>query len=359
MFDVMNTRTLEAMRTQGISGEENRMREVFRSVFASVLMISLFNPGVTQDAGKIKIETELVNVDVVVKDHAGKRINDLKKEDFEIYEDGVLQEIASFKPAPHPLRLVLLFDLSASMGAMSPAIKDEAMKLVGSLDQLDEMMVASFGMDVRWHTDWGGKALTTNAILDLKPASVPYNLPERPFPLPPGRRGGLADVNTNLYGAMHSLFERFGGRSGNEVALLFSDGVDRIDRNLAKQRPVKDPKQAIQEAQESWTQVYAACFKTERQKAWNGIMIGRDGYGSNCKFLSDIAGATGGQSFEFESQGDLAQVLKKTLDELRSQYSLAYYPSSQGNKVGFHKIKVVVKKSDLIARAREGYLISK
>jgi VWFA-related protein len=89
------------------------------------------------------------------------------------------------------------------------------------------------------------------------------------------------------------------------------------------------------------------------------ILSGSAGYRSNCKFLSEVADATGGRSFEFESQPELAQIMKKTLDELRSQYSLAYHPSSQGNRVGFHKIKVVVKKPDLIARAREGYLTSK
>jgi len=336
------------------------MKKVGKLGILTFLMVCLFGPGIAQqDEVKIKIDTELINLDVIVTDRDGKRIYDLKKEDFEIYEDGVLQEVTHFKTTRRPLRLILLFDMSTSMGAIFPAIKDEAVKLVESLNQLDEMMVVSFGMDAQWGADWGGKALTTNAILDLKSAPVPYNLPEQPFPLPPGRRQGLADVNTNLYGTMHSLFERFGGRSGNEVALLFSDGVDRVDRNLAKQRPVKDSKQVIQEAQESWTQVYAACFKTERHKSWNVLTIGRDGYGSNCKFLSELAGATGGQSFEFESQPDLAQVLKKTLDELRSQYTLAYYPSSKGNRAGFHKIKVVVKKSDVTARARDGYLISK
>ena len=336
------------------------MKKVGKLSILTLWMICLFSPSVAQqDEVKIKIDTELINLDVIVTDGAGKRVHDLKKEDFEIYEDGVLQEVTHFKATRRPLRLILLFDMSTSMGAVIPTIKDEAVKLVESLNQLDEMMVVSFGMDAQWLTDWGGKALTTNAILDLKSASVPYNLPERPFPLPPGRRGGLADVNTNLYGAMHALFERFGGRSGNEVALLFSDGVDKVDRNLAKQRPVNDSKQVIQEAQESWTQVYGACFKTERQKSWNVLTIGRDGYGSNCKFLAELAGATGGQSFEFESQPDLAQVLKKTLDELRSQYTLAYYPSSKGNRAGFHKIKVVVKKSDVTARARDGYLISK
>jgi len=169
----------------------------------------------------------------------------------------------------------------------------------------------------------------------------------------------LPDKNTNLFGAMRALFERAGGRSGNEVVVLISDGKDSVDRDLAKQRPVKDSKQVVREAQGSQAQIYAACFKFERENSGIGIPIGGGDYGSDCKFLSEIADATGGRSYEFESQSALAQALKKTLDELRSQYTLAYYPSSQGNRAGFHKIKVVVKKPDLTARTREGYLVSK
>ena len=178
--------------------------------------------------------------------------------------------------------------------------------------------------------------------------------------MPPGGRVGLPDKDTNLFGAMGALFERFGGRSGNEIVLLFSDGKDSVDRDLAKQRPVKDSKQVIQKAQGGWAQIYAACSKLEREGSWSPFPTGgRGGYGSDCKFLSEIADATGGRAFEFESQTALAQVLKKTLGELKSQYTLAYFPSSQGNKAGFRKIKVVVKKPDLIAHAREGYLFSK
>jgi Ca-activated chloride channel homolog len=343
-------------------------------------MIVLFSLGVAQqDEGKTKTETELINVEVVVKDAGGIRASDLKKEDFEIYEDGVLQEIAHFKPASHPLRLILLFDTSVSMGAIFPEVKDETVKLVEGLNQLDEIMIGSFDTGLQLSAEWGGKALATSEILALKsppgPRSTspqpappgPQPLPRRPFPIPrspipPGGRGVLPDRDTNLFGAMHTLFGRFGGRSGNEVVVLFSDGKDSLDRNLAKQRPVNDSKQVIRKAQESWTQIYAACFKSERDNSLNPFPFGGRGtgpYGSDCKFLSDIADATGGRSFEFESQSALVQALKKTIDELRSQYTLGYYPSSQGNKTGFHRIKVVVKKPDLIARAREGYLVSK
>jgi VWFA-related protein len=356
------------------------MRKVGKFRILTVCVIVLFSPVVAQDDGKPKIKTELINIAVMVKDAEGKRIPDLKKEDFEIYEDGVLQEIADFKPAPHPLRLILLFDTSVSMGAIFPEVKDEAVKLVESLNQLDEIMIGSFDAGLQWSSDWGGKALATTEILALKSTSNFPPTPQNPQPMPSPRprprfpspvpgpgpgpfpmpRGRMEpDKNTNLFGAMRALFERVGGRSGNEVVLIFSDGKDSVDRNLANQRPVKDQKQVIREAQENLSQIYAACFKPEQASSGSPFGIGRGGYGSDCKFLSEIAGAGGGRSFEFESQSAFAQVLKKTLDELRSQYTLAYRPSSQGNRVGFHKIKVVVKKQDIIARAREGYLISK
>src|SRR5262245_10765643 len=111
------------------------MKKVGKFHVLTLLMIGLFSLVVAQrDEGKIKTETDPINIDVVVKDGAGKQPPELKKEDFEIYEDGALQEIAHFTPAPHPLRLILLFDTSVSMGAISPAIKDEAIKLVESLN---------------------------------------------------------------------------------------------------------------------------------------------------------------------------------------------------------------------------------
>src|SRR5262249_45228402 len=205
------------------------MRKVGKFHILTLWMIGLFCLVVAQqDEGKIKTKTELINVDVVVKDVVGNRLPDLKKEDFEIYEDGVLQEIAQLIPAPHPLRLILLFDSSVSMGAIFPEVKNEAVKLVESLNQLDEIMIGAFDMDLQMGADWGGKALATTEILALKSTSSPRPTPPgpqprlpSPFPIPPGGRAGLPDRNTNLFGAMHNLFGRFGGLSGNEVVLLF------------------------------------------------------------------------------------------------------------------------------------------
>jgi VWFA-related protein len=347
------------------------MRNTLQPMIATALMIGIFNPFnsiIAQETSNTKQETESVKIDVVVKDADGKLVPDLKKEDFEIYEDGVLQEIIGFKPIKQPLRLVLLFDTSPSMGFSLPVIKDESVKFVQSMDQLDEIIVASFSSDLQCPTDWGGKARAANNILDLQSvsAAVSVTQPRAPSPFPPGRRLpgpggrlGLPDVDTNLYGTLHDLFERFGGFGGNEIVLLVSDGKDSVDGDKAKQRKVKDAKQVIQEAQKSWVQVNTACFNFERGSGLSPIGIGKGkGYGSNCKFLSEIADATGGRNFEFETKSDFNLVLRKNLDEWRSQYSLVYSPSSQG-KAGFHKLRTVVKRPDVVARSREGYLVTK
>ncbi|MBO0719805.1 MAG: VWA domain-containing protein [Blastocatellia bacterium] len=343
---------------------------LFLSMIAGALMIgplnlfNLFNPVIAQDTANAIQDAGLIDLDVVVKDAEGKRVPGLKKEDFEIYEDGELQEIGIFKPINQPLRLVLLLDTSTSMGYIFHGIRDESVKFVGGLNQLDEIIVASFSRNLYCPADWGGKARAENDIIDMRSDSeLRVKPPQMPSPSPPRRLpspsigSGRSDSDTNLYGALHDIFERFGGRGGNEVVLLISDGKDSINGTEAKQRPVKEPKQIVQKAQESWVQINTACFKSEQNVSLIGIGKAK-GFGSNCKFLSDIAVATGGRAFEFETKTDLNLILRKTLEEWRSQYSLAYSSSHEG-KVGFHKIRAVVKRPDLVVRTREGYLVSK
>ena len=48
-----------------------------------------------QQSPTFKVQIDAVSMDVIVKDDQGRFIPDLKKDEFEIYEDGVRQEIAS------------------------------------------------------------------------------------------------------------------------------------------------------------------------------------------------------------------------------------------------------------------------
>src|SRR5262249_38170285 len=74
-------RTSMSNRTQ--LEEVSAMKKVGKLGILTFLMVCIFSPGIAQqDEVKIKIDTELINLDVIVTDRAGKRIYDLKKEDF-------------------------------------------------------------------------------------------------------------------------------------------------------------------------------------------------------------------------------------------------------------------------------------
>ena len=63
----------------------------------------------------IRVNTELVTVPVSVMDKQGRYITNLKKEDFQLFEDGVEQEVAIFDSVEQPFSIVLLIDVSLSM----------------------------------------------------------------------------------------------------------------------------------------------------------------------------------------------------------------------------------------------------
>src|SRR5207237_2200165 len=81
----------------------------------------------------IKIDTDLVPVDVTVTDAKGRLVRNLKKEDFKLYEDGVERVIASFnvekiEGAPRPVAIVFALDLSGSITAEEIARISDAMR---------------------------------------------------------------------------------------------------------------------------------------------------------------------------------------------------------------------------------------
>src|SRR5262245_27507283 len=102
----------------------------------------------------IRVDTKLVNLNVVVKDRHGQRIRGLVKGYFDVYEDGVRQEITHFVAEERPLRLVLLFDVSVSMEAVLPGIKREAAVLVNSLRPDDTINIVSFASQVHKPSGW-------------------------------------------------------------------------------------------------------------------------------------------------------------------------------------------------------------
>src|SRR5262249_47411270 len=147
--------------------------------------------------------TELVNLNVVVTDRRGQRVRGLGKDDFEIYEDGVKQEISHFAAEERSLKLALLFDTSISMEETLPTVKQAAIKFVGDLSADDKLSVVSFASKVSLCANWAEREKAIEAIRALAPE--PHPDPVRPAP---GRNGyNIGDNNTYLYEAFQYVFD--------------------------------------------------------------------------------------------------------------------------------------------------------
>jgi Ca-activated chloride channel family protein len=132
-------------------------------VFATILILVLFLPGMgaeqrereqSGDIPRYRVGVDIVSLPVVVTTAKGKRITDLHKDDFRIYENDVEQEIAAFAATDEPLAVALLLDTSGSTQKKLARIQNAAIDFVNQLHPDDEVAVISFADDVRLQSDF-------------------------------------------------------------------------------------------------------------------------------------------------------------------------------------------------------------
>jgi hypothetical protein len=109
-----------------------------------------------QSGQTLKVQTALVNVFVTVRDKSHFIINNLKQEDFKIFEDGQEQKVAYFsKEVNLPISLAILVDTSGSQVDVLGAEQDAASRFVHRvLRKTDEALVMSFDTDVNLLADF-------------------------------------------------------------------------------------------------------------------------------------------------------------------------------------------------------------
>ncbi len=339
-------------------------RSIHKLPFMALLLLFIHQSAAfSQQEPVVKIATELINLNVVVTDRLGQRIRGLRKDDFEIFEDGVKQEITHFAAEERSLKLALLFDISISMKDTLPVVKHAATKFVEALSDEDRLSVVSFASKVNLHTSWSERARAIEAIGNL--SSEPHPDPTRPAP---GRNGrNVGDNNTYLFEAFQYVFEMLRDNRDRVAVIMFSDGIDTGGgRSLpgARKRAEEIGQETKNQAEESWAIVYPIRFKTKQvigyfpeavRRIPLGIKIGRQPKNPVDDLFSAITAASGGSIFDFASHEELARALQEVTADLRSQYGIAYSPPETSNRKGFHRIKARVNKPGLIARTREGY----
>ena len=90
-----------------------------------------------QDLFTLKVDVRVVSVDVTVTDSQSALVNTLTKDDFQIYEDGILQAIEFFSSVSAPNNILLLFDRSESTRGNRAFMQDVIGKLLGTMRDQD------------------------------------------------------------------------------------------------------------------------------------------------------------------------------------------------------------------------------
>ena len=160
-----------------------------------------------------------VNVDVVVlhataQDRKNILVSGLDKDDFQVYEDGVLQRIKYFSHEDIPVTVGLVVDNSGSMGPKRPDVVAAALAFARSSNPQDQMFVVDFNEKVTFGL----------------PDSVPFT--DQVTELEVALSRIAATGETALYDAVAAALEHLKkGNRDKKVLIVISDGGDNASKH--------------------------------------------------------------------------------------------------------------------------------
>lgn len=266
-----------------------------------------------------RVEVDAVNVLAAVHDNETREfVTDLTKEDFQIYEDGVLQTITNFtQQTDLPLTIALCMDTSSSVRLKLDFEKEAATDfLYAVMRPSDRAMLVEFDTGVTLLHDF---------------TSNPNDLVREINLLKAG--GG-----TSLYDAVYLVAEqKMLNEPGRKTVVILSDGADLTSKHSFEEM--------LRMAYQAEITVYA--ISTTRF----GADIDHEGDNA----LKQLTEVTGGTAFFPYSTDRLASAFQEVDQELRSQYNLTYLPTNKDRDGTFREIKVKVNRDGVRLRHRKGY----
>jgi VWFA-related protein len=287
----------------------------------------------------LKVTTAVVNVYAVVEDKKKHLIPDLKKEDFELEEDGKPQEIRYFsRETDTPLTLGIMVDTSPSQGKVLGIEQEQADAFLHQvLRPKDMAFVLHFDVDVELLQDFtADQRLLAHAIDETVINGGGHGV--MPGPFPTSDSGGATHLYDAVYLASNDLMKNEVGR---KVLILLTDGEDQGSKVKLQT--------ALEAAQKSDVMNYSVAI-IDRSFYWGHAM----GFGGD-SVLKKLSDDTGGRVIEVNRTKDTSAAFQEIASELRTQYLLGYVPTNTKLDGSFRKIQVRVRNGDYRVQARRGY----
>ena len=284
----------------------------------------------------IKSEVTLVNLFATVRDKNKRIVTTLTEPDFKVTEDGQEQKIAFFnKEVSLPITLGLLLDTSGSEQRMLGSIQEAGSRFLHRvLRKGDEAMIISFDSDVDLLSDFTDDRGQLDRAVNKARINVPGGgmIAGNPGPI-----GGSQQITgTALYDAIYlACNDKLNGEAGRKAIVIVTDAQDEGSKVKLEE--------AIEAAQRTDTVIHVL------------LVADRMYGGGNTGVAHHLAEETGGRMIIVNSEKHLEEAFDQISEELRSQYTLGYYPTNTAKDGKFRKIKVETKDHDLKVLARKGY----
>ena len=285
-----------------------------------------------QDEGVVRVDVNLVILDATVKTKAGRIMADLKKDDFELREDGVSQKIEVFSRDELPLNVAVVLDLSDSIGPFLGPLRDAANTALATLKPEDEVALFTFSTDAELRVPF------TN------------DKPQIAQQINGFHAGGATNINDGIFVAAKYLVSA--PPKGRRVIILISDDVgtdaggqgtrDIITESIAADAALYNLK--IPGYNPPGTLFAASLIP--------GLV--------NIRRVMD---ATGGEIFDVQDVAHLDAEFRALIERIKTRYTLGYYTKATGAEVKPHKLDVRLASSfgkkghDYVILSKSGYYV--
>jgi len=297
----------------------NHLNRTFRFLLATLLLATSAQ-STQQDDDVVRVNTDLVVLNLTVTDKSGQYVKGLRVSDFKVYEDGKEVDaklIASFSLQESPYASVVLLDSSGSMEARLSLARSAAIRFLDGLRDEDVAAVYRFDSKVERVQEFSGGR-------DLAP--IAFGI----------RARGMTTLNDAIVEASKVLVGRPEKR---KAIVVLSDGMDTFSKASSNK--------AVESALAVGAGIYAVDMSS--------LEIGGTSSRQSAMSLKGFAEKTGGRFISTPGGPALRDAFSSIAEELGHQYTIAYRPENHARDGKWRTLEVRSTKDDLVVRTRKGY----
>jgi Ca-activated chloride channel homolog len=270
---------------------------------------------------RTNVEEVVLNATVL---EGSRIVQTLKRENFQVFEDGVKQNVISFQHTDLPVSIAMVVDNSGSMSKKRPAVNKSALDLIEASNPQDEAFVVNFSDEAFIDQDFTGEVSKLREGLSHIES-----------------RGGTA-----LYDAVVASADKLvaDGKRPKQVLVIITDGEDNAS-TLSLEQTIRRVQQL------SGPVIYSI-----------GLLFGDEMTHSEVRHarraLEMLSGETGGMAFFPKSMEQVDEIAAEVARDVRNQYTIGYHSTKPTTEPGFRRVQVTAQAEGLgklEVRTRTGY----